>query len=309
MQKITPCLWFDTQAEEAAKFYVSVFKNSKLGDILYYDEASSKASGQPEGSVLTVEFEIEGKMFMGLNGGPIFKLNPSVSFFLNFDPSKDTNARENLDALWGKLSDGGKTLMPLQEYPFSKWYGWVQDKYGVSWQLMLTNPEGEERPFIVPSLMFTGDRAGRADEAVDLYVSLFKNSKRGITARYPAGMEPDNEGTLMFADFQLEGQWFAAMDSAHKHAFSFSEAISFVVNCDTQKEVDFFWEKLIAGGGEESQCGWLKDTFGFSWQITPTALPKMLQDKDPAKAKRAMEAMMTMKKLDLAELEHAYEGK
>lgn len=162
MQKITPFLWFDHQAEEAAKFYTSVFKNSKVGRILRYDEASAKGAGRPVGSVLTIEFEIAGQKFAALNGGPEFKFN---------------------------------------------------------------------------------------------------------------------------------------------------ESISFVVNCETQNEVDYFWEKLMADGGQESQCGWLKDKFGVSWQITPTVLIDMLNDKDAKKAERVMKAMMQMQKIDIKTLKEAYAGK
>lgn len=162
MQKLTPFLWFDNQAEDAAKFYTSVFKNSKIGKILRYDEASAKAAGRPVGSVLTIEFEIEGQKFTALNGGPQFKFNESVSF---------------------------------------------------------------------------------------------------------------------------------------------------VVNCKTQEEVDYFWEKLTAGGGQESECGWLKDKFGVSWQVTPIVLIDMLNDKDPKKAGRVMKAMMQMQKIEINKLKAAYAGK
>jgi len=161
MQKITPFLWFDHQAEEAANFYTSVFKNSKVGKILRYDEATAKAAGGPVGSVLTIEFEIEGQKFTALNGGPQFKFNESVSF---------------------------------------------------------------------------------------------------------------------------------------------------VVDCKTQEEVDYFWEKLTAGGGQESECGWLKDKFGLSWQVTPTVLIDMLNDKDPKKAGRVMKAMMQMQKIEINQLKAAYAG-
>jgi predicted 3-demethylubiquinone-9 3-methyltransferase (glyoxalase superfamily) len=164
MQKITPFLWFDGNAEEAVKFYTSIFKNSKIGRILRYDEETAKVSesGRPVGSVLTIEFEIEDQQFVALNGGPQFKFN---------------------------------------------------------------------------------------------------------------------------------------------------ESISFVVNCETQKEVDYFWEKLTAAGGEESQCGWLRDKFGVSWQVTPTVLIDMLHDKDAKKSERVMKAMLQMQKIDIEKLEAAYGGK
>jgi predicted 3-demethylubiquinone-9 3-methyltransferase (glyoxalase superfamily) len=162
MRKITPFLWFDDQAEAAVKFYTSIFKNSKVGRILQYSGEAAKASGRPVGSVLTIEFELEGQRFTALNGGPQFKFNESVSF---------------------------------------------------------------------------------------------------------------------------------------------------VVACETQKEVDYFWEKLTANGGEESACGWLKDKFGLSWQVTPTALIDMLHDKDPKKSERVMNAMMEMGKIDISKLKEAYAGK
>ena len=161
MQKITPFLWFDNNAEEAVNFYVSIFKNSKVGKVTRYNEASSKAAGRPEGSVMTMEFQLEGQSFTAINGGPHFK---------------------------------------------------------------------------------------------------------------------------------------------------FTEAISFVVDCETQEEVDYFWNKLTADGGQESQCAWLKDKYGLSWQIVPRVLIEMIGDKDPQKAQRVMEVMLQMKKIDIATLQQAYDG-
>jgi predicted 3-demethylubiquinone-9 3-methyltransferase (glyoxalase superfamily) len=300
MQKITPHLWFDKEAREAAEFYVSLFPDSRVTN-------STTLHDTPSGDSEIVSFELAGQSFMAISAGPVFKFNPSVSFIVNFDPSRDTNARENLDAVWEKLSQGGTALMPLDKYPFSERYGWVQDKYGLSWQLILTNPEGEERPFIIPSLMFVGEVAGRAEEAIKHYLSIFKNSKMGALARYGAGQEPDREGTVMFADFMLEGQWFAATDSAHEHKFAFNEAISFLVNCDSQEEIDYYWERLSADP-EAEQCGWLKDKFGVSWQISSTALGEMLTNGTREQIDRVTQAFLPMKKLEIARLEKAYEG-
>ena len=300
MQKITPHLWFDKEAREAAEFYVSLFPDSRVTN-------STTLHDTPSGDSEIVSFELAGQSFMAISAGPVFKFNPSVSFIVNFDPSRDTNARENLDAVWEKLSQDGTALMPLDKYPFSERYGWVQDKYGLSWQLILTNPEGEERPFIIPSLMFVGEVAGRAEEAIKHYLSIFKNSKMGALARYGAGQEPDREGTVMFADFMLEGQWFAATDSAHEHKFAFNEAISFLVNCDSQEEIDYYWERLSADP-EAEQCGWLKDKFGVSWQISSTALGEMLTNGTREQIDRVTQAFLPMKKLEIARLEKAYEG-
>jgi len=300
MQKITPHLWFDKEAREAAEFYTALFPDSKVTNITTLRDT-------PSGDSEIVSFELAGYSFIAISAGPLFKFNPSVSFFVNFDPSRDKDARNHLDTLWEKLSQGGMALMPLDKYPFSERFGWVEDKYGLSWQLILTNPEGEERPFIIPSIMFVGDVAGRAEEAINHYISVFKNSRMGAIARYGAGQEPDKEGTVMFADFMLEGQWFAAMDSAHEHNFAFNEAISFLVACDTQEEIDYYWERLSTVP-EAEQCGWLKDKFGLSWQISPTALGEMMTNGTRQHIDRVMQAFLPMKKFDVAELQKAYEG-
>ncbi len=299
MQIITPHLWFDKEAKEAAEFYTSVFPESKITNITTLHDT-------PTGDCDVVSFELSGQPFMAMSAGPLFKFNPSISFIVNFDPSRDDGARENLDAMWEKLSEGGAPLMPLDRYPFSEHYGWIQDKYGLSWQLILTDPEGEPRPFITPSLMFVGAVCGKAEEAVNFYLSVFENSEQGSLIRYPKGMEPDKEGTIMFADFMLENTWLAAMDSAREHSFNFNEAISLIVGCDTQEEIDYYWEKLSAVP-EAEQCGWLKDKFGLSWQIVPTIVDEMMTEKDPEKMARITEAFLKMKKFDIAELKRAYE--
>jgi predicted 3-demethylubiquinone-9 3-methyltransferase (glyoxalase superfamily) len=146
---------------------------------------------------------------------------------------------------------------------------------------------------------------GKAEEATNFYLSVFKNSKRGIIARYPKGMEPDKEGTIMFTDFLIEDQWFAAMDSAREHKFNFNEAISLMVSCDNQKEIDYYWEKLSAVP-EAEQCGWLKDRYGFSWQIVPAAMDEMMTKGTPEQVARVTQAFLPMKKLVIADLEKAY---
>jgi len=195
----------------------------------------------------------------------------------------------------------------MDKYPFSERYGWIQDKYGLSWQLILTNPEGDPRPSIVPSIMFSGDNAGRAEEAIHFYLSVFKDSKIGLLHRYGPDQQPDKEGSIMYADFMLENSWFAAMDNARGDGFTFNEAISFMVSCHTQNEIDYYWKKLSAIP-EAEQCGWLKDKFGLSWQVTPDALDEMIADSDSTRVARVTEAFLQMKKFDLAELERAYQG-
>jgi predicted 3-demethylubiquinone-9 3-methyltransferase (glyoxalase superfamily) len=297
-QKVVPHLWFDKEAKEAAGFYVSIFPNSKMMGVTTIQDT-------PSGDSDMVTFELWGQQFMAISAGPYYKLNPSISFIVNFDPSREKDASEKINEVWNKLSEGGNVLMPLGQYPFSERYGWIQDKYGMSWQLMLTNPEGEERPEIIPSLLFVGDQCGKAEEAIQFYLSIFKDAKQGLLARYPQGMEPDKEDTIMFAEFMLENQWFTAMDSAHEHKFSFNEALSFLVYCDTQEEIDYYWERLSAVP-EAEQCGWLKDKFGISWQIVPTEMNEMMSKGTPEQLQRITKAFLTMKKFDLAELQKAY---
>jgi len=291
MQKITPFLWFDHQAEEAVGLYTSVFDHSKIVDTVRYGDAGPG----PAGTVMTVAFQLDGQAFTALSGGPQFSFTPAISFFV----SCETEAE--IDALHEALSAGGMTLMPLQEYPFSERFAWINDKYGVSWQLNLA-PSGQK---ITPILMFVGAQHGKAEEAMNLYVSLFPNSSIGHIARYGAG-EEEPAGTVKQAKFSINGQEFMAIDSHWEHDFTFTEAISFVVNCETQEEVDALWEKLSAGG-EKGVCGWLKDRYGVSWQIVPTRLGELLTDPDPEKAQRVTEAMLQMTKIDIRALEKAYE--
>lgn len=292
-QKIVPFLWFANDAEEAVNFYTTCFSNSKMGSITHYDEASAKASGQPKDSVLTASFQLNGQEFIALNGGPVFKFTPAISFSVN------CQSENEVDELWKKFSEGGKIMMELSEYPFSKKFGWIQDKYGLSWQLNFTGSPQK----IIPSLMFTGKQTGRAEEAMNYYTSLFKDSEIKTVSRYPAGGH-DKEGTIQFALFSLENEDFIAMDSSFEHGFTFTPAVSFFVYCETQKEIDFFWDHLTAGG-KEVECGWLEDKYGLSWQIVPTVMFGLLNNPNPEKAKRAMQAMMKMKKLDIKTLEEA----
>lgn len=293
-------MWFDKEANEAAEFYTSIFPESKI-------KKKTSLNDTPSGDVTLVSFELWKNQFIAINGGPYFQFNPSISFMVHFDPSKMDKASEKLEEIWNKLTEGGTVFMSLDSYPFSKKYGWVQDKYGLSWQLILTNPEGDERPEIIPSLLFVGENCGKAEEAIQLYLSVFRDAEQGHLARYPKGMEPDKEGTVMFADLRLLDQWFVAMDSVQSHEFPFNEAISFMVDCDTQEEIDHYWHKLSAVPDAE-QCGWLKDKYGVSWQIVPIEMEDMMSNGTPEQMDRVNKAILKMKKLDLKELRKAYQG-
>jgi predicted 3-demethylubiquinone-9 3-methyltransferase (glyoxalase superfamily) len=272
---IYPCLWFDGNAKSAAEFYCMTFANSRI----------------TTDTAMVVNFELFGNKFMGLNGGPQFKFNPSVSFFIICETEHE------VDSLWNKLLKDALVMMSLNKYPWSEKYGWLQDKFGISWQLMMGNPEAMDGK-IIPAFMFTGKQAGKAEQAMNFYASIFSDSKIKDINRYLAG-EHDVEGTIKHGRFNLFKQSFVAMDSSAPHGFEFNEAISFVVDCDTQQEIDYYWGKLTEGG-QESQCGWLKDKFGLSWQIVPTILGKLMSD--PTKSQRVRTAFMQMKKFDIQKL-------
>jgi predicted 3-demethylubiquinone-9 3-methyltransferase (glyoxalase superfamily) len=299
--KLVPNLWFDRQAEEAAAFYATLFKNSGVGDPIRATKAGFEIHGLPEGTAMSLPFQLAGQDFVGINGGPLFKFNPSVSFLIACKTPGE------VDALWDRLAAGGGPLMDLGAYPFSERYGWTADRYGLSWQVMAMGGR-EIRQKIVPTLMYVGPQAGKAEEAIRFYASVFGDSGIGDILRYGQGEEPDRAGSIKHAAFTLEGLGFAAMDSALDHQFGFNEAVSFLRPCESQKEIDRFWAKLTSAGGQEGMCGWLKDRFGVSWQIAPQRLAQMLRDPDPNKVERVTEAFLKMKKLDLNELEKAFRG-
>jgi len=289
MQKIVPFLWFDNQAEQAVNFYTAIFKGGKIGQTARY----GKDTPGPEGQVMTVRFELAGLEMAALNGGPVFSFTPAVSFFV------DCETVDEIDVLWARLAEGGTALMELAPYPFMEKFGWVQDRFGISWQLSLTREPQRVRPY----LMFTMGQNGRAAEALDFYTSLFPDSRIDLIQRF--GPDQDGaEGTVMHARFTLAGQPFMAMDGGPAHSFTFTPAISFFVNCGAQEEVDYFWEKL-SEGGEQSQCGWLSDRFGVSWQIVPAILGELMSSPDAEKVHRVTQAMLKMTKLNIEALRQA----
>lgn len=293
MPGITPHLWFDTEAVEAAEFYTSTFPNSKVTNTYVIKDT-------PSGDCDIVSFELLGQPFQAISAGPLFKFTPAISFLVRCQTA------DQVDDLWSKLSEGGSALMPLDSYPFSERYGWTTDRYGLSWQVML-DATGEIDQAIVPTLLFVGDVCGKAEEAVELYTSVFPDSKVDHIQRYGEGEEPDRPGTIRHCYLALDGYKLSAMDSALEHDFSFNEAISLMVACESQEEIDHYWEKL-SSGPEFEQCGWLKDAFGVSWQIVPTALDELMVSGTEEQRARVVQAFLPMKKLDIAEIRRAYEG-
>ena len=295
MTTIVPHLWFDNQAEDAANFYTTIFRNSSIkGDSKYITETPSN---KPKGSVMTVEFELEGVPFTALNGGPYFKINPSISFIVRCTSIEET------DRIWNGLAEGASILMPFDTYPFSKKYGWLQDKFGVSWQIFYIRDQSVNQK-IIPKLMFIGDNCGKASEAMDFYISIFKEGQKEGIMTYGANEFSESPDSISHAEFSVESFEFAVMDSALDHKFNFNEGVSFLRICQTQQEIDYYWNKLSAIKSAE-QCGWLKDKYGVSWQIIPSGMSEILNNLDPSKSEKAMKAILAMKKIDIETLKMA----
>jgi len=292
MQKIVPYLWFDKEAKEAALFYTSLFDNSKLIHTTILENT-------PSGDTEIVNFELAGQAFAAISAGPYFRFNPSISLMVA------CSTVEEVDTKWKALSEGGTELMPLGEYPFSKRYGWIQDRFGLSWQLMLVEETQGQK--ITPNLLFSNASCGKAEEAIRYYAEVFEDSEVGFIIRYSEGEAESSMAKVNYAAFKLCGMAFSAMDNAFDVDFNFNEAFSFMINCKDQEEIDYYWDKLSAVP-EAEQCGWVKDKFGVSWQIVPSSLDEVLFTGSKDEIQRVTEAFLKMKKFDLETLERARLG-
>ncbi|MFC5338622.1 VOC family protein [Leucobacter denitrificans] len=307
-QRIIPNIWCTGTAEETGEFYARAFSSAGFSassevESRYPTEGLLDFQKPLAGKPLTVAVQIENTQLILVNAGPEFSPNPSISFMLNFDPlmfdGDESLARERLTGLARELGVGGTDLMPLGEYPFSALYVWVQDRYGVSWQLMLTNPEGDPRPFVIPALMFDGPSQDRAAEAADYYVSVFASTPGGteIGNRSPYG-QPTGKASaeaLAFGEFRIGEQWFMAADNGSGQDHGFTSGVSLQVNCDDQAEIDRLWEALSAVPQAE-QCGWLVDQFGVSWQVVPTNMGELMEREG------AFEHLLAMKKIVIVDI-------
>lgn len=293
MPEIVPHLWYDKEAKEAALFYISLFDQSKIVNVAVIENT-------PSGDSEIVSFQLAGQSFQAISAGPYFKFNPSISLMVTCDSIEEVNTK------WAALAEGGTELMPLDEYPFSKWYGWIQDRFGLSWQLMLIDSEKAVQK-ITPNLLFSSASCGKAEEAVKYYTGIFENSEISMISRYQAGEAMSSKAKVNYAAFKLSGMNFSAMDNGFDVDFGFNEAFSLIVNCKDQQEIDCFW-KALSAIPEAEQCGWVKDKFGVSWQIVPEALDEILFNGSRDEIQRVTDAFLKMKKFDLAALENARLG-
>lgn len=283
---IFPCLWYNEDAKESAEFYCKVFGGKITAD-----------------TPVVLNIELFGQKIMLLNGGPQFEKNASISFMVLCE------TEDEVQNYWDQLSNGGIVLMELGEYAWSKKYGWVRDKYGVTWQVYLGEKQGEQK--FVPTMMYIHQNNGKALEAMELYTNIFPNSKIGGVLKYGEGVGDENHEVpenVQHAHFEIDGYSFFCMDNSYDHQFDFNEGISIVVMTDNQEQTDHLWNSLTQNGGRESMCGWLKDPFGVSWQIVPKRLIELMNDSNPEKAQKVVQAMMKMQKIVIKDLEEAYAG-
>lgn len=269
-----PCLWFDNSASEAVGHYLSVFGD---GEILQQSPMVTTAA-------------IRGTKMMFLNGGPMYRPTPATSYFVYCGDVYE------IDRIYAALVDGGTIRMALGEYPWTSRYAWVQDKYGVDWQLDVDDIRSSQK--IVPALLFANEKSGLVKAAMDRYVGIFPESRILLEAPYPESAGKP-AGTLLFAQFRLRDMIVNAMSSPLPHDFDFSPGNSFVVECRDQADIDRFWTDL-GEGGRYDRCGWLADRFGVSWQVVPAILGDLMAD--PERAPRVMKAFLQMIKFEIADL-------
>lgn len=293
VKKIIPHLWFDKEAKEAALFYAGVFPDSSYLDSIIIENT-------PSGNSEIVRFSLSGIDFEAISAGPYFKFNPSINLLVH------CNTESELKSIWKELKEGGMEHMPLGEYPFSKLYSWVQDKYGLNWQLLL-NDQGSYAQKIVPSLMFSKDVCGRAQEAIEFYRSVFNDSNLNIISYYNEGEAPNSKAIINYSSMNIQCFEINLMDNAMEADFTFNEAFSIIIRCKDQEEIDYYWSRLSAVPDAEA-CGWLKDKFGVSWQVVPDNMDDILFGGSKEEIERVTEAFLRMKKFDLDALEIARKG-
>lgn len=287
MKAIVPHLWFDKEAVEAAQFYTSLFEDSRITGSYVMEDT-------PSGDSTAVNFELAGQPFAAVSAGPYFTFNPSLSIMVQ------CNSEEEVDKLWRALLYGGKVLMPLDSYPFSERYGWLEDRYGLSWQISLVEDPLPQK--LLPHFMFSDGVNGRAEEAVKFYTELFPDSSIDALEHYQPGDIENQKAKIMFSTFHLGDMHFNAMDDAYESDFTFNEAFSLEIFCENQEELDHYWHKLSAHP-ESEQCGWVKDKFGVSWQIVPEGLDELLSTGSKNQIYRVTQKLLQMKKIDMRELE------
>lgn len=275
MGKFSACLWVDGHVEEMIAFYSEVFSTVKRKVTNYFE---SDQHGKI-GDILTVSLDIDNLEFILLNGGPEFQMTPAISYVV------EARTVEEAECIWGKLAAKGTILMALDESS-GRLFGWLNDQFGVSWQITV----GSDAEIISPCLMFIHENYGRAAEALTAWESYYGQLEKGLVLKNP-------DDTIQFAKFSLHGQPFMIMENDYDHQFEITMGNSFYVYCEDQEEINRVWA-AVTKEGQESQCGWMIDKFGVSWQTVTRDMDTLFRSINP-KAKELTEALYQMKKIDI----------
>ncbi|AZA14540.1 VOC family protein [Corynebacterium choanae] len=272
-QCIVPTIWCNGNADEVAAQYRDVFGDVEIIDHQRYPEEGLLDFQQPfAGKTLTIELAIRGFRLLLINADDTFTPNPTISLMVS---NPDRAATQQL---YAGLAADGFVMMPLQEYDFNPYYCWVEDKFGVSWQLF-THEEPVDLPAIYPSIMFCGAAQNRAAEALTHYTEVFSGEILNKVTYQDMGQGDNGVITgdsVVFATFTLEGQLFGAMDSAVEQPFHFGGGVALMVNADDQTAINHYFHALSADPAAE-RCGWLRDKFGLAWQVVPSNLSEFMQ--------------------------------
>ncbi|MDG3207085.1 VOC family protein [Streptococcus suis] len=287
MQPIIPHLWYDTEAKEAVAFYVDLFG----GNVDWTYTITDTPSGDSD----LIQFQLGDMTLAAISAGPYFTLNESMSLMVNV-ADKDEVTR-----LYQALSEGGRILMPLGEYPFSPYYVWLEDRFGLSWQLSYAPDLDKPYQFDI-CLLFSQEQVGLAQPMLDYYKDKLPQASVGQLSYYGEGEAAVEAAKLNYAELLVAGQKMIVMDHGYGGVASFNEAFSFMVYVDSQEEAESWYEKVSAVP-EAGICGWAKDQFGISWQIVPRILMEAYDTANPEKVKAVNAAVMTMKRLDIAAIQ------
>lgn len=287
MQPIIPHLWYDTEAKEAVAFYVDLF-GGKL-DWTY------TITDTPSGDSDLIQFQLGDMTLAAISAGPYFKLNESMSLMVN------VANRDEVTRLYQALSEGGRILMPLAEYSFSPYYVWLEDRFGLSWQLSYAPDLDKPYQFDI-CLLFSQEQVGLAQPMLDYYKDKLPQASVGQLSYYGEGEATVEAAKLNYAELLVAGQKMIVMDHGYGGEASFNEAFSLMVYVDSQDELDFYYD-LLSAVPEAEMCGWVKDQFGISWQIVPRILMEAYDTASPEKVKAVNAAVMTMKRLDFATIQ------
>lgn len=287
MQTIIPHLWYDKEAKEAVAFYVELFS----GKIDWTYTITDTPSGDSD----LIQFQLGDMTLAAISAGPYFKLNESMSLMVNV-ASKDEVTR-----LYQALSEGGRILMPLGEYPFSPYYVWLEDRFGLSWQLSYAPDLDKPYQFDI-CLLFSQEQVGLSQPMLDYYKDKLPQASVGQLSYYGEGEAAVEAATLNYAELLVAGQKLIVMDHGYGGEASFNEAFSLMVYVDSQDELNFYYD-LLSAVPEAEMCGWVKDQFGISWQIVPRILMEAYDTASPEQIKAVNAAVMTMKRLDIGTIQ------